>query len=200
MRDKIQRILEILTAFFFLNMLWIIFCLPIITIFPSTMTMFSIVRRWKLNEIDYDVAKLFFSEFKENARKYFMLGVVWLIFGILLIIDYFFIITIQFEARNLLFGLLFLGTFMYLGMSLFIFGIAVNFDLPKKAIFKNALLYTIGKLGTTVLTVMILVSMVIICYIVPYLLWIIGSITAFFIYTTMSNMNRVSWEKDSSQK
>lgn len=200
MRDKIQRILEILTAFFFLNMLWIIFCLPIITIFPSTMTMFSIVRRWKQNEIDYDLAKLFFSEFKENARKYFLLGVVWLIFGILLIIDYFFIITIQFEARNLLFGLLFLGTFMYLGMSLFIFGIAVNFDLPKKAIIKNAFLYTIGKLGTTVLTVMILVSMVIICYIVPYLLWIIGSITAFFIYTTMSNMNRATWEKDSSQK
>ncbi len=200
MRDKIQRILEILTAFFFLNMLWIIFCLPIITIFPSTMTMFSIVRRWKQNEIDYDLAKLFFSEFKENARKYFLLGVVWLIFGILLIIDYFFIITIQFEARNLLFGLLFLGTFMYLGMSLFIFGIAVNFDLSKKAIIKNAFLYTIGKLGTTVLTVMILVSMVIICYFVPYLLWIIGSITAFFIYTTMSNMNRATWEKDSSQK
>lgn len=196
MRDKIQRIVEILTAFFFLNMLWILFCLPIITIFPSTMTMFSIVRRWKLNEIDYDVAKLFVAEFKENVRKYFLLGVVWLTFGMLLIADYFFIITIQFEARNLLFGLLFLGTFMYLGMSLYIFGIAVNFDLPKKTIIKNAFLYTIGKLGTTVLTVMILISMVIICYIVPYLLWIIGSMTTFFIYTTMSNSNRATWEKD----
>ncbi|WP_226669251.1 YesL family protein [Metabacillus litoralis] len=200
MRDKIQRILEILTAFFFLNMLWILFCLPILTIFPSTMTMFSIVRKWKLNEIDYEVGKLFVSEFKENVRQYFLLGLVWLAFGILLIVDYFFIITIQFEARNLLFGILFLGTFIYVGMSLFIFGIAVNFNLPKKTMIKNAFLYTIGKLGTTVLTVMILVSMVIICYIVPYLLWIIGSITAFFIYTTMSNRNRASWEKGSSQK
>lgn len=193
--NKLQRTLEVFTAFLFLNLLWILFCLPIITIYPSTLALFHVVREWKTNGIDYEIGKLFISSFKKNLADYFWIGVIWLGLGALLIFDFFVLFTTTSIQNGFVVGLLFFGTFFFVGMTVYLFPITVNFRLSKKSIVKNAFLFTIGKLGTTISVVLLLASFLIICYFVPYLLWVVGSVAAFFSYTIISGLNQQLWNK-----
>ncbi|MBP3949940.1 YesL family protein [Bacillus suaedae] len=193
--NKLQRTLEVFTAFLFLNLLWILFCLPIITIYPSTLALFHVVREWKTTGIDYEIGKLFISSFKKNFADYFWVGIIWLGLGTLLIIDFFVLFTTTYIQNGFVVGLLFFGTFFFIGMTVYLFPITVNFRLSKKSIVKNAFLFTIGKLGTTISVVLLLASLLIICYFVPYLLWIVGSVAAFFSYTIISGLNQQLWNK-----
>lgn len=193
--NKLQKTLEILAAFIFLNLLWFIFCLPIVTIYPSTAAMYGVVRKWKVNGIDYEIGKVFISEFKENFRKSFLLGIISLLLGSLLMVDFYFLTNLSFSGKSAILGLLVFCTFIYAGMSVFLLPITVNFQLSIKGIVKNAFLFTVGKIGTTFLCLMIIASIVTICYFIPFLLWVVGSITAFFVYSTISNLNQGLWTK-----
>jgi uncharacterized membrane protein YesL len=46
MIDRIYRLLEVFTYLVYLNLLWLVCCLPAITIAPSTTAMFGVVRGW----------------------------------------------------------------------------------------------------------------------------------------------------------
>lgn len=193
--NRLQKTLEIVTAFIFLNLLWVICCLPILTIYPSTAAMFGVVRKWKETGIDYGIGKLFISAFKENFRKSFLLGIISFVIGSLIMVDFYFLANLSFSGKNVIIGLLIFCTFVYVGMSIFLLPITVNFQLSIKGIIKNALFFAIGKIGTTILCLMIIASIVVICYFIPFLLWVVGSITAFFVYTTISNLNQGLWAK-----
>ncbi|WP_404455436.1 DUF624 domain-containing protein [Virgibacillus necropolis] len=192
-RNKLQRLLEVTTAFIFLNLLWFIFCLPIVTIYPSTAAMFGIVRKWKIEGIDYEIRSNFISLFKENFKKSFLLGIIWSVIGALMTMDFYLLMNLSFSGKSAVIGLLIFCTFIYVGMSIYMLPITVNFHLSTKEIIKNALFFTIGKIGTTVLCVMVIASIVIICYFIPFLLWIVGSTAAFFVYTIISNLNQGLW-------
>ena len=43
---RVYRWLETATDFFLLNLMWLVACLPAVTIFPSTAAMFGVVRDW----------------------------------------------------------------------------------------------------------------------------------------------------------
>ncbi|WP_084040568.1 DUF624 domain-containing protein [Gracilibacillus boraciitolerans] len=60
------RILDIFAHFVLLNALWIICCVPIVTIFPSTTALFGVVRKWHTDGHDVGCIRLFFSLFREN--------------------------------------------------------------------------------------------------------------------------------------
>ncbi|OES46638.1 YesL family protein [Domibacillus iocasae] len=192
-QDKLQKSLEIFTAFIFLNVLWVLFCLPVLTIYPSTMALFAVIRKWKKEEIDYDIWEVFISSFKENMSRYFWAGLFWLLTGVLLIVDYYLLLTVPLEGKSFMSGLLFLGTFLYIGMTLWIFPVTVNFELMKKETVKNTFLFTAGRMGTTCTIMIIFVCMIIFCYFVPFLLWIAGSLTGFLIYVTISHLNKEIW-------
>jgi hypothetical protein len=43
---KIMRTLEVVGNYCLLNLLWIVFSLPVITVFPATVAMFGIMKEW----------------------------------------------------------------------------------------------------------------------------------------------------------
>ncbi|GGM28813.1 hypothetical protein GCM10011351_13520 [Paraliobacillus quinghaiensis] len=190
---QLQKSLEVITAFIFLNLLWVIFCLPLVTIFPSTTAMFSVVREWKKSGVNFNVGRIFILEFKQNFKQSFILGIIWFIFGFILAIDFYYMINLSFFGKSVVLALLTFFAFIYLGMSIFILPIVVNFKLSIKEILKNAFLFSIGRLVTTISCLIIIASIVIIALLIPLIIWVIGSTIAFLVYTTISKLNKDLW-------
>ena len=46
LEGRFYRRLETVTNYFLLNVLWLLACLPIITLYPATAAMFAVIRGW----------------------------------------------------------------------------------------------------------------------------------------------------------
>src|SRR5215213_2057949 len=70
---RIYRWLETATDFFLLNLLWLVACLPVVTIFPSTAAMFGVVRDWVRGK-EGSLTRTFITRFQENLGQSLLIG------------------------------------------------------------------------------------------------------------------------------
>ncbi|MBU9713896.1 YesL family protein [Evansella tamaricis] len=177
------RVLEIFTNFLVLNILWIIFCIPVITIFSSTAAMVGVTRKWLTKEIDYGVFKPFFQLFKENLKQGIGLQFLWIGLGMILITDFYIVLLFEFPGQTIIFGLTIFASIIYLMMSVYLFPLMVNYHLSIRGLLKNSLFLSIGSIGTTFLCLLILLTMGILSYYLPFMVLVFGSILSFVIFS-----------------
>lgn len=186
-RNHVYRVLEIFTAFLLLNIIWVLLCLLIVPMFPATAAMFGVVRKWKSEGIDDGLVKPFFQLLKENWKKSIKVGVIWSLLGFILAVDFYLMNELQFQGKTVMISLLLFCIILYLFTTIYLFPIFVNYELSIKSILKNALFYSLGKIGTTLLTFVTIALILIIVYFFPMLLLIFGSLIAFTTYSICSN-------------
>lgn len=194
------RILDIFAHFVFLNTLWIILCIPIITIFPATTALYSVVRKWVTEGTDAGVVQLFFSSFKENFRKSFLIGLFWLIAGLILYFDLSILFNIEFTGKFFVFILLSFSTILYVFISIYVFFILVQYDLSIAHTIKNALILSVSRLLHTLLFLMIIAGALVLTYFFKVLIIIFGSMLAFVLYSIFHKLNHALTEKKLSAK
>lgn len=170
---------------FLLNALWLVMCLPILTIFPATTAMFGVVREWQKHK-DIRVISAYFRHFKGNFKQSFLLGILWLIFTLLLLGD--FIITNQLNSnlKYVLFAFFFLLSIVYLFVSITIFPVIVHYRVSWKAGIKNAMLLSLGKLHFTLLSLVIIAVAVGIVFYFPAASMLVFSVASYLIYALVS--------------
>jgi uncharacterized membrane protein YesL len=185
MDGKIYKAMEFIMNAFLLNLLWMVMCLPILTIFPATTAMFGVVREWK-NRSDIHIFPAFFRLFKENFKQSILVGSLWLIFSVLLVGD--FIITNQLDSgvKYILFSFFFLLGILYLFVSIYIFPVIVHYRVTWKNAIKNALLLSISRLHYTFLSIIIIASVLALCFYFPAAIMLGFSIGAYLIYSLVS--------------
>ncbi|MEK3854910.1 YesL family protein [Cytobacillus sp. FSL H8-0458] len=185
MDGKLYRTMEFIMNAFLLNLLWLVFCLPVLTIFPATTAMFGVVREWQ-NHKDIRLASAFFRHFKENFKQSFLIGAIWLVFSCLLIAD--FLITNQLNSnfKYVLFSFLFLLSIVYVFASVTIFPVIVHYRGSLKDVIKNTLLLSVGNLHFTLLTLLVLAGAAGAVYYFPAATLFCFSITAYLSYTLVS--------------
>ncbi|MBU8918223.1 DUF624 domain-containing protein [Bacillus sp. FJAT-29953] len=185
MDGKLYKTMEFIMNAFLLNALWLVMCLPILTLFPSTTAMFGVVREWQKHK-DIRVISAYFRHFKGNFKQSFVLGILWLIFTCLLIGD--FIITNQLNSnlKYALFAFFFLLTIVYLFASITIFPVIVHYRVSWKDAIKNAMLLSIGKLHFTLLSLVIIAVAVGIVSYFPAASMLVFSVAAYLIYALVS--------------
>jgi uncharacterized membrane protein YesL len=176
------RVLEIFTKFLILNGLWLLFCIPIISIFSSTAAMFGVTRIWITKGIDYNIFKPFVQMFKENLRSGILLQIVWTVIGTIIAVDFLIITQASFWGRQIVFGLILFASIIYLMMSVYLFPVMVHFHLSLKDLLKNTLFMAMGSFGNTFLCLVFIGAMLILSYFVPFILLIFGSTLAHLIF------------------
>lgn len=72
----------------YVNCIWLLFSLPVITLPQSTVSLFTVTGKWIQGETDIPVFKTFYGAFKNNFWKSLQLGVVLLLLISLLYIDF----------------------------------------------------------------------------------------------------------------
>jgi uncharacterized membrane protein YesL len=178
---RVYRWLEVATDFFLLNLLWLVTCLPVVTIFPSTAAMFGVVRDW-VRKKEGSLTRTFVARFRENFGQSLLIGVVWTVFGVALFLDFLVANQLSYWPGVVMKSVLVLASSVYAFGSVFLFPVMVHYDTDWKTVIKNSLLLAIGRLPTTAVCLVLVVVTAGLTVVFPFMVIITGSITAYFVY------------------
>jgi uncharacterized membrane protein YesL len=178
---RIYRWLEVATDFFLLNLMWLVACVPVVTIFPSTAAMFGVVRDWS-REKEGGLVRAFASHFRENFAQSLLVGALWTLFGAALVLDFFVADRLPFGSEVVMKSLLVLATVLYASASVFLFPVMVHYKTGWKALVKNSLLLAIGRLPTTAACLLFVAVVSGLTAVLPVLILITGSVSAYVVY------------------
>jgi uncharacterized membrane protein YesL len=179
--SKFHRWLEVFANFLLLNLLWLLACIPVLTIYPATAAMFAVVRDW-VRKNDVGVIQPFILRFRENFRQSFVIGIVWTVSGTALVLDFYLVNQLPSGLRTILYLVLSLMLLLYTFTSVYLFPVMVHFDTTWPVVLKNSLLLGIGRLLTTVQCLLVIVTMISVSVFAPFTLLITGSTTAYIVY------------------
>lgn len=167
-----------------LNILFIICCLPVVTIGSSITAMYYVTLKMVRNEESY-IAKSFFKSFRENFKQSTILWLIMLVAGILIFIDFNIVNQIQSTLTTIVrYGLYFI-TFIYLLILIYLFPVLSKFYNSIKNTFQNALLMSIRHLPFSILLIVIWIAPIVITFIHPtifmygLLVWILIGFSLF---------------------
>ncbi len=139
----------------FLNLVFIICCVPVFTIGAAVTALSTITQKMARKEEGY-IIRGFFKAFKDNFRQATVIWLMLLLFGLILVTDFYVLFR---QGDSPLFIviriLLFIAGFIALFEFIYVFPLLARFDNTVKNTIKNALLLSIRYLPHTVLLIVI---------------------------------------------
>ena len=160
--NGVTRFLGKVADFMFLNLLWIVCSIPIITIGASTTAMYSVMLRLVKNEEGY-IVKGFLKAFKENFRQSTLMWLLYFVFGIVIVVDFMLLRMMSPSIRTVMQG----------------FALQARYENPIKNTLKNALILTVAKMPYTLLMLVITVVPVVVTFLtvrtlmLGFLVWLL---------------------------
>ncbi len=167
-----------LTDIFLLGLLWVICCIPIVTVGASTTaayyTMFKVVR----NEENY-IFRTFFRAFKENFKQATVLWLILLGVYLVLIADISFYRSSTWQYAYILQGVLFAVLIAVFLMGLYLFPLLARFYQKNWALIKFSIGLSLRHLLRTILVALLAAAALVLSYMLPPLCFLFG---AFYLY------------------
>ena len=178
----LYRICTWIYHFTLLNLLFLITCIPIITLFPALAAAFGVSRQW-IKKNEPPIISNYFKFFRENFKQSMIVGIFIVIFGLLLYAD--FHITIQIRS-NIKIALYLFFCFMmifYIAIILHVFPIMVNGYYSTKQLLVNAVKFSFYKFHLTLLNMICIYMTFFIAYKFPVIfVFFFSSICIFLTY------------------
>ncbi|MBS4178990.1 YesL family protein [Lederbergia citrea] len=181
MNSRFYGLVETVSNFFLLNLLWILFSIPLITLFPATAAMFAILRDWKMGK-NPSLLSSYFTYFKDFFKQSTLIGLCFSICIGILVLDFMFMDELNTVMRIFVFSVILLSALILMFIGIYFFPTLVYFQMSFKHSIKNAFLYSIMYLPATIISISIFVTMVVIVYLVPIFSLIAFSVTAYIVY------------------
>lgn len=164
LNSPIMRLLSRLTDMVFLSILWVICCLPVITIGPATTAMYSVALKWARQD-EVKLGSAFFQSFKKNFKQGVVLNIIFMVVGVILVLDYVFMSAMNTAAGNICSGCFFaLGIWM-LCIMFYTYPLQAQFVNTIRQTLLNAAILSMRKLMDTVIVFVLNMLPVIVLYI-----------------------------------
>ena len=146
------RFLSSLFDMIVLHILWLICCIPIITIGPATTAAHYVAMKKIVKDEGRNVWSLFFKSFRENLKQGIILGVIFTVIGLLLGLD-FYLCLYKLEEGNMfnlvMFSALGFLTIIYLVLMIYLWAVLARFDNSPLQTVKNAFFIAMSNLRDT---------------------------------------------------
>ncbi len=156
---------------FVLNILWLLCCLPVVTIGPST-TAFFYAMIQLVQGGDTSVSKDFFHSFRQNFKQGLLLGLPLTAVGVFLALD----VSMSYRAGTgiyTFFMVFFAVVFLFWAfLTLYAFPLLAKFDKSNRDILILAFTLSIKHIGKTLLMMLTLAFGLWACHILPGLIFI----------------------------
>ncbi|WP_054742164.1 YesL family protein [Cellulosilyticum ruminicola] len=161
--NPIMQFITKLAYTIWLNILWFICCIPIVTIGPSTAALFYCCQNI-VNDTEGRITNNFFKSFKANMKQGIRISVILIALGSILTVDgyvlyhlytksvFWTILTAIFIVACIIFGMILM----------YIFPLLARFQNTTFAMFKNALILSVRYLLCTILMALIYFAMLVI--------------------------------------
>ncbi|WP_165763919.1 YesL family protein [Halalkalibacter urbisdiaboli] len=188
----------------YLNVLWIVFTfagLMVFGLFPSTVALFTVTRKWVMGEKDIPIAKTFWKTYKFEFIKANKLAVILGIMGII----FFYNLSFLKSMTGMLSQLLYFGMLsfflMYFIVLLYIFPVYVHYDTKVTQALKNAFVIGVSNPFYTVLMITCSVLIYILLFLVDLFIFFnistIGLLIMWCTYRTFEKIDAYKVEKES---
>lgn len=152
-----------------INLLTVLFCIPIITIGPAMTAMHYQVLKLVRDEECY-VVKGYFKSFKENFKQATAIWLILLAAILFLISDFYFIYTTDMQPK-MLYESAVVAVFVFVIFTLtFVFPIQAKFVNTVGKTLRNALVLSVAKIPMTIVMVVVHVIPFLLVWILPVLL------------------------------
>ena len=175
--SRFYQLADTIANYFLLNLLWFLLCLPIITIYPATVGLFSVLRAWRVEE-SAEILAPFFGAFRRKLGRSLLLGIGATIVGIVLAADFLAVRGIpQAMAIPVLFALG-LITLLYLQMSVYLYPAIAHIDATPREIIRNCFLMTLSQPFVSLLAALGLLALAFATYVFPFTPLIVASSVA----------------------
>ncbi|QDP41407.1 YesL family protein [Radiobacillus deserti] len=186
----LYRILEWITRFAYLHILWFLFtCLGgiILGIFPATITSFAIIRKWLQGNSDLPLFQTFWAFYKKEFLKSNLLGLFIVVVSGIIIFNLIFLQLNISEMLQLSSIPFLVGLVVFLLFVFYIFPAYVHFDVSLWQNMKNAFLIMLISPFHSLMMIICLGSLYFVYDAVPALAFIFGSSTYAFISMWLAN-------------
>lgn len=174
----------------YVNLLWILFTvvgLGVLGIMPSTVALFSVIRKWLKNE-EVPVFSSYWSYFKKEFKRSNLVGLILAIIGFILYWDYYILLDVSgtiFQALSIVFIFLFIIAAI---MLLYLFPVMAEYDFKVLSYFKHTLLFSfVSPLATIVMIVGLFITFILMLM-VPGLIALFGASSVAFILMSSANI------------
>lgn len=161
----LYRFGAIIYKYLALNVLFLLFCIPIVTVPVATAGLFAVARKF-VYEKDPLIFGVFIKGFRENFRQSLVVGLVTFLVAILLFVDY---RAAHFTLGGLFMILWLLVVFIVMAVSLHVYPLMVHMNLTVKHIFFNSVRMVMIKPFLSIFSVIMIFAFLYVAYIVPLL-------------------------------
>ncbi|MFJ5717022.1 YesL family protein [Neobacillus sp. NPDC093127] len=198
LNSSLYQTLNTLSNFFLLSLLWLLMCLPIITIFPATAGLFAVVREWHTKK-NTRLFSIFFRYFKENFKQSILLSLMWALCIVILYIDFLYTKQLPPTMKNIFLTILYTAGGLVAFTSIFIFPVMVQYKSNVIRLIKASFFLSIAFLPLTLICLLVLGLIIGAAYIFPISIFLTISLGAFIIYAICNNaFQKVYSKKDFS--
>ncbi|WP_235864133.1 YesL family protein [Sutcliffiella halmapala] len=201
MTGFLYRSCEWIMRFAFLNLLWIVFTLLGFIIggfFPSTIAMFTIIRKWIIGHSDLPVLHTFWTTYKKEWLKSNLLGVLLLAASSIIYLEYTVINNSTHSFLQLSKYPFFLLVILFTFLLLYSIPVYVHYNITILQVFKNSVLIMLINPLNNIVMILGLVLVYYIGQILPALPILFGgSVSAFIImWTCIQSFKHIERKKD----
>ncbi|MDC3416783.1 YesL family protein [Aquibacillus salsiterrae] len=192
------RICEWIYRFACLNLLWLLFTLVGFILFgfgPSTLAMFSIMKKWMKGEDDFPLFQTFVRYYKSDFKQASLIWFVLIVIGAFIVVDLSLLQYFEGPFRYIILGSFATVLILYVVTTLYLFPIVVQYKNSTFQHFKSAIIIGISFPVKTLIMCMGVSSVLFLCFIFPAItFFFLGSglcfVTTFFsqhLFTTIQN-------------
>ena len=152
------RLLSTLTDLIFLNLLWLVCSLPVVTIGASTTACYYVCLRMIRGE--YAVAKDFFRAFRQNFKQATCLWLILALLGVFLAFDFTFMEVVYFDGQDILKVVLMMISALCIFTALYAFPLLAQFENTLKKTLQHAILLSFKHIWKTIIMVLVFVLLI----------------------------------------
>lgn len=147
----------------YLNLLWFLCCLPIVTAGASTTALFYVTLKMAKNE-EGNLTKAFFSSFRANFRQATVIWLILMAVGIVLGVDGYVLYHVRFSNAfwTVITAIFFVAAAAYAIVLMYIFPLLARFQNSTAAMFRNAIMIGMRFLLCTALMAVIYFVMILV--------------------------------------
>lgn len=148
--NPVMQFLSKLTDLIILNILFILCCIPVVTIGAAATALYTVTLKAARDEESY-VVQSFFRAFKNNFKIATPAWLIVLLLGIVFFLDFRFLSTISSTMSQIFLVFLMAAVILYLMLAMYLFPYIARFENTLAATLKNSLLLAIANLPYTLL-------------------------------------------------
>ena len=164
--SPIFQFLSTLVDFVILNLVFLITCIPIITIGPALSALYTVTMKEARKEHSYMI-KSYVYAFKSNFKSGICLFFIYFIIGSILLFSLSFWLNMQTSASSIVLLIIIAAIIIYLFSFMYTFALNAGFENSIKQTIKNSILISLANIGMTFGILLIPAIAIFLCYLMP---------------------------------